>query len=358
MSHTLNINNLPTLTWNRLKINSTPFSTDAVFSGNGSPHTTELPEGVEYRERFSAAQYAELETGCGKELGAHFFNNAEASLFTVKKGRHIKTPLVIDFDLRDKSATSAFQIIKAEEGASVTVIMRCRSPKNAGGTQILRTICDAEKNAFIHLVKVQLLGDGFVQVDDIGTTCADGGRVELTHVILGGKETYTGAAGTLPAFGGSFKADTAYLCRAEQKLDMNYVARQIGKKTDCQMSAKGTLRGRAAKTYRGSIDFINGCAGSTGNEYEEVLLLSPDVVNKSIPLILCGEEDIAGEHGSTIGKLGEDTLFYMQSRGIGKPEAEKLMVRAKVSSVASLIPDEGTVELINTYMDEAFSSDE
>ena len=358
MSHTLNINNLPTLTWNRLKINSTSFSTDAVFSGNGSPHTTELPEGVEYRERFSAAQYAELETGCGKELGAHFFNNAEASLFTVKKGRHIKTPLVIDFDLRDKSATSAFQIIKAEEGASVTVIIRCRSPKNAGGTQILRTICDAEKNAFIHLVKVQLLGDGFVQVDDIGTTCADGGRVELTHVILGGKETYTGAAGTLPAFGGSFKADTAYLCRAEQKLDMNYVARQIGKKTDCQMSAKGTLRGRAAKTYRGSIDFINGCAGSTGNEYEEVLLLSPDVVNKSIPLILCGEEDIAGEHGSTIGKLGEDTLFYMQSRGIGKPEAEKLMVRAKVSSVASLIPDESTVELINTYMDEAFSSDE
>ena len=358
MSHTLNINNLPTLTWNRLKINSTPFSTDAVFSGNGSPHTTELPEGVEYCERFSAAQYADLETGCGKELGAHFFNNAEASLFTVKKGRHIKTPLVIDFDLRDKSTTSAFQIIKAEEGSSVTVIMRCRSPKNADGTQILRTICDAEKNAFIHLVKVQLLGDGFVQVDDIGTTCAEGGRVELTHVILGGKETYTGAAGKLPAFGGSFKADTAYLCRAEQRLDMNYVARQIGKKTDCQMSAKGTLRDRAAKTYRGSIDFINGCAGSTGNEYEEVLLLSPDVVNKSIPLILCGEEDIAGEHGSTIGKLGEDTLFYMQSRGIGKPEAEKLMVRAKVSSVASLIPDEGTVELINTYMDEAFSSDE
>lgn len=358
MSHTLNINNLPTLTWNRLKINSTPFSTDAVFSGDGSPHTTELPEGVEYRERFSAAQYAELETGCGKELGAHFFNNAEASLFTAKKGRHITPPLVIDFDLRDKSATSAFQIIKAEEGSSVTVIMRYRSPKNAGGTQILRTICDAEKNAFIHLVKVQLLGDGFVQVDDIGTTCAEGGRVELTHLILGGKETYTGAAGTLPSFGGSFKADTAYLCRAEQKLDMNYVARQIGKKTDCQMSAKGTLRGRAAKTYRGSIDFINGCAGSTGNEYEEVLLLSPDVVNKSIPLILCGEEDIAGEHGSTIGKLGEDTLFYMQSRGIGKPEAEKLMVRAKVSSVASLIPDEGTVELINTYMDEAFSSDE
>ena len=88
-----------------------------------------------------------------------------------------------------------------------------------------------------------------------------------------------------------------------------------------------------------------------------MLLLSPDVVNKSIPLILCGEEDIAGEHGSTIGKLGEDTLFYMQSRGIAKPEAEKLMTRAKVARVAELIPDEGTIEKINAYLDEVFSDE-
>jgi len=358
MNHTLKINNMPTLTWNWLKINSTPFSTDAAFLGDGDPLVSALPEGVEYERCANADAYRDLETGCGKEFGAHFFKDAKASLFTVKKGWRIETPVFIDFDLTDKSATSAFQIIKAEEGASVTVILRCRSPKNAGGTQIIRTICDAGKDAFIHLVKVQLLGDGFVQADDIGTTCGEGGRVELTHILLGGKETYTGAAGTLPSFGASFKADTAYLCRADQKLDMNYIARQIGKKTDCQMSAQGTLRGRAQKTYRGSIDFINGCAGSTGNEYEEVLLLSPNVVNKSIPLILCGEEDIAGEHGSTIGKLGDDTLFYMQSRGIAKSQAEKLMARAKVARIASLIPDETTIESINSYMDEAFSRDE
>ena len=86
-----------------------------------------------------------------------------------------------------------------------------------------------------------------------------------------------------------------------------------------------------------------------------MLLLSPTVVNKSIPLILCGEEDIAGEHGSTIGKLGDDTLFYMQSRGIAKQEAEMLMARAKIVRVAALIPDEATVEKINAYLDEVFS---
>ncbi len=355
MAEILTINNLPTLTWNWLKINSTPFSTDARLSGDGEPRISALPHGVEYERHANADAYRNLETGCGKELGAYFFKDAKASRITVKKGRRVETPVFIDFDLIDKSATSAFHIIKAEEGASITVIMRYESERASSGTQIVRTICDAGKDAFIHLVKVQLLGDGFVQTDDIGTVCAEGGRVEVTHVILGGEKTYTGAAGKLPSFGGSFKADTAYLCRGEQKLDMNYIVRQIGKKTDCQMSAQGTLCDRAAKTYRGSIDFINGCAGSTGNEYEEVLLLSPDVVNKSIPLILCGEENIAGEHGSTIGKLGDDTLFYMQSRGIAKSETEKLMARAKVVRIASLIPDETTVAKINAYLDEVFS---
>ena len=54
-------------------------------------------------------------------------------------------------------------------------------------------------------------------------------------------------------------------------------------------------------------------------------------------------------------KLGDDTLFYMQSRGIAKSETEKLMARAKVVRIASLIPDETTVAKINAYLDEVFS---
>ena len=43
-------------------------------------------------------------------------------------------------------------------------------------------------------------------------------------------------------------------------------------------------------------------------------------MNQTIPLILCEEEDVEGNHGATIGKLDEELLFYLESRGI--PEAE------------------------------------
>ncbi len=43
--------------------------------------------------------------------------------------------------------------------------------------------------------------------------------------------------------------------------------------------------------------------------------MGDDVVNQTIPLILCAEEDVKGSHGASIGQLDEETLFYMQARG-------------------------------------------
>lgn len=95
----------------------------------------------------------------------------------------------------------------------------------------------------------------------------------------------------------------------------------------------------AKKAFRGTIDFKKGSSGSVGDEQEDALLLSEDVVNKTMPVILCQEEDVEGRHGATIGELGEDILFYMQTRGIDEEEAKRIMIKARLDSVAKLIPD-------------------
>ena len=135
---------------------------------------------------------------------------------------------------------------------------------------------------------------------------------------------------------------------------MNYLVRCIAKKVFCNMVVKGTLQDKAQKIYRGSIDFKGGCKGAEGEEIEDVLVLSKDAINKSIPLILCDEEDIAGEHASTIGKLSKEILFYMQQRGISKTEAEKIMTEAKIRDVASAIPSKEIVSKIESFMEKVF----
>ena len=79
--------------------------------------------------------------------------------------------------------------------------------------------------------------------------------------------------------------------------------------------------------------------------------MSKTAINKSIPMILCDEENVAGTHGSTLGRLGADELFYMQSRGISEDEAKVMMKKAKILSVAGKIPNEEVRQKIESWLE-------
>ena len=116
------------------------------------------------------------------------------------------------------------------------------------------------------------------------------------------------------------------------------------------MNASGVLREQGRKLFRGPIDFRKGAAGAVGNEKEDVLLLDDTVVNQTIPLILCEEEDVEGNHGATIGKLDEELLFYLESRGIPKTEVYEMMGKARINAIISRIEDERTRKLVAGYL--------
>ena len=87
-------------------------------------------------------------------------------------------------------------------------------------------------------------------------------------------------------------------------------------------------------------DFKTGSSGAVGAETEDVLLLGETVVNKTVPLILCAEEDVKGSHGATIGQLDEEMLFYLGSRGISEEKAVDLMAGARIGRIIREIGDE------------------
>ena len=82
------------------------------------------------------------------------------------------------------------------------------------------------------------------------------------------------------------------------------------------------------------------------------MLLGEDVVNKTVPLILCAEENVVGNHGATIGDLDEDTIFYFESRGINRDQAESMLSRAAIERIARTIGDDETERRIIDELDE------
>lgn len=113
----------------------------------------------------------------------------------------------------------------------------------------------------------------------------------------------------------------------------------------------------AEKIFRGTIDFVRGSADSVGAETEQVLLLGDDVVNKTIPVILCAEENVQGSHGAAIGELDEETLFYFGARGMHRTQAENTIARAKLEAKIQKIGDADIEQKVKTQLAEVLDRD-
>lgn len=386
MSRDLNmkVNVLPVYTYNFLKVNdSTLDAADINIDSLISPEAENIPEGVSLNRGVSFDEAGEIfrankekilfttgvpgepngdtsfrdaeqavRTGMGADVDKLFIEaGAKTDVYTVDEGKKVEKPVILRFDMEDGRGMLASQVIHARKDSEVTIIMDYSSKdKEASGFLGISTRILAEEGARVNLVKTQLLGSGFVHFDDIGGACFEDGAIRLISLELGASRVWNGSYVNLVGKQSDFTSDTGYYCTDEDNLDINFVADHRGKKTNALMQFKGVLMGNAQKTLRFTIDFKNGSAGSVGDEQEDVLLLSEDVVNRTMPIILCQEEDVDGRHGATIGQLGEDVLFYMQTRGIDEEEAKRIMIKARLDSVARLIPDEELMQRVQYFI--------
>ena len=225
---------------------------------------------------------------------------------------------------------------------------------SADNNLAVRTTIDLNENSRLKLIQLQTTEEESILYNEVRINCQAGATAELIQIFLGKGDLYSDSRIDLEGEGSSLKADIGYIGRSNQNIDINIFANHTGKKTESEINVNGSLNDAAKKVFKGTIDFKNGCTDSVGNEQETVLLLGEDVVNKTVPLILCAEENVVGNHGATIGELDEDTLFYFESRGIDKKKAESIMARAAIDRVARLAGDEKTVKKIESslkYMD-------
>lgn len=202
----------------------------------------------------------------------------------------------------------------------------------------LRVFADADAQVSIN--RIQTLDDGFIDIDDMGLFADERARIFVRQTVLGASETFTGLAGDLRGDSARVDVDTHYLGHDEQSHDFNYMMRHHGTRTQCRLNENGILAGKSRKTLRGTIDLVRGCKGAEGSEYETVLLVDEDVRNKTVPVILCNEDDVAGNHGATIGHIREEQLFYLASRGLSQEAAEAMFVNAALEQAAIDAPDD------------------
>ena len=130
-----------------------------------------------------------------------------------------------------------------------------------------------------------------------------------------------------------------YIGNNSNILDMNYNFDIKANNSKSIMKVEGALFDKSKKNFRGTIDFKEGSSKSIGEENENCVLFSDTSLSRSLPMLLCHEEDVVGSHGVSSGKVSKDKLFYLMSRGLDKKEASKLIVSANFSTIINELPD-------------------
>ena len=255
----------------------------------------------------------------------------------------------MEFGKTEGAACGKFDLL-AKQNCEMTVFQyfddRTAAEQTKDARSGIRNRIRAEKGAYIKLVQVFLGGEREEILNDIGAVLEENAELEVDQIFLGGKKTVSGVLAQLRGRKSSFTSNIAYDIGQDERLDLNLIAKHIGKKTEAQMDVKGVLREGAHKLLRATVDFIPGCSGSVGKENEEVLLMDEEVVNQTVPLILCGEEDVEGAHGASIGRINEEYLFYLKSRGIPEKQIYEMLANARIETVLGKIDDGETRERV------------
>lgn len=343
----IKVNELPSPTWRWLKMNETWI--ENVKPLNQKEPMYDIPTNLEIKKT-PRNEISEIKTALGQDM-ERLIDEATDYADNIVVQDRVMGPARIDIDyLADEQAANSF-MLEAKDNSELYVIMKFTGGSDKG-TGAVQTKYKVGKNAKITLVQVQALGSSFRFLNDIGGECDENGKFNLIQLILGGKESYIGNRTELIGDKSGLDTKIAYRTKNDQLLDMNYISNHHGKKTFCDIKANGVMKDRSHKLFRGTIDFKRGCSGSLGNENEDILLLNKDVINRTIPVILCTEEDVEGNHGASIGKLDENTMFYLTSRGISEEDVLKMMARARIDGIKNLIEDEKTVQYVDLYLND------
>ncbi len=306
-------------TWNYLRIN------DVQFEVPTPDATGKVYEAV-------PRIFDSIETGSGIEAATWIAAAAgDGHYIEVPRNTTRTEPIVIKVSAGYVANTAV--MLRAGSHATVAIVAAGTNstPNNSNTdkstpTSAALTRIYVERGAKLQLT--ELVAVEGQHIETVGIFADENAQIAVRQYALGGKKVAFGFGCNLAGQSSRLDLTMRYHVSGEDLLDVNQLCRMRGRHSRSEMHATGVLADAGKKTLRQTIDLIHGAKDAKGNESETVLVTGDDIVNKTLPTVLCDEDDVQGNHGATIGSVSPEQLDYLAARGLSREEAETLFVRA------------------------------
>lgn len=231
----------------------------------------------------------------------------------------------IDINARENSESS-FLISALGEGENLYL-----------NSQLRVNVADKAK---VKLVVVTNFGESSTNLQSITTIVGEDALLDISYIEIGADYSIVNIKNILKGDRAHVIEDGIYFKEKDQFLDILANNYHYGNETDSDAMFNGALKDNAHKNWKGVVDLKHGCFEADGKIGDYSMMFSDNVKNKTAPILLCAEKEVAGNHAASVGRLNKDMLFYIMSRGFDKKQAESMMLEATFSKALDKIEDE------------------
>lgn len=307
----------------------------------GRSELERLPDGVRVRTLAAAleeeggvaeqhlARHADAEPHPFLALNTAFAT--EGVVIEVVSGAAPEQPLELVSVMTAESAGVAAWprvLIHAATSSEFTVVQRHEGSDGAAYLTAPVTEVIADANSVVNLFHYASEGDKGSHLGVIHTTLDRDSQLNAHAMHAGGQRLRTDFYVNLDGPGANANLNGLYLVRNGQFSDVHTWVRHNAEHCTSEQMVKGVLDGKAESVFDGLIQVAKGAQKTDAGQQNRNLLLSPKGIAHSNPRLEIYADDVKCGHGSTVGQLDENAVFYMRTRGVSDQEARGVLTFA------------------------------
>ena len=258
------------------------------------------------------------------------------AVIIIPAGRAIEYPVAVDVQAVAEGTVSYPHItVIAEAGSEGSVVVVYRSAPEAEVLVSPIVEAFADQNASLSVSVVQHLSGSARMVAHHQYVAGRDATVRIDEVGLGGRYARQRMGIALVGLGSSAKMRGIYFGDHSQVLDYRIYVTHLGPRTTSDIFLKGAVADRAHAVWTGLMRIENPAVGTSAFETNRNLVLSDRAKVHSVPNLEILTDDLQCGHASSSGPLDEEHLYYLMSRGLPRPRAERLLVRGFFNEILS-----------------------
>src|SRR3989338_38687 len=163
------------------------------------------------------------------------------------------------------------------------------------------------------------------------------GNTKKINVILAGENAQVEVIGLAMGKGDDNKSLELYVTHAAPNTKSN-------------VNVRAVLRGKSSFAFRGNVKIEKGAKGADAYLRSDALLFDEAKMGDDTPALEILEPDVKAGHAATIGKVDEQMLFYLMSRGLSRKEAEKLLIEGFINPIREKLKSGSKFVIFNQFL--------